>query len=242
MRSGAGEKRRHAFWVVWLLTLCCLPISPACSQSRPLTAQEHYDRGMKLKDAGDLRGALREFQNSLKSAPNNAGAHFMAGVTHFEVGEWAAAAEELQAALQLKSGGMEIDEAAAHSYRGLALDNLGDKQGALREHAAAARIAPRVAAYHFNLGVLQEETGDPRAARQSYENALRIDAKNQDVLIRLGDSYALEGDTNKAIELLRRALALYAEKGIHDPGEQFARRRVAELEAKREPASQAGKP
>jgi tetratricopeptide (TPR) repeat protein len=81
-----------------------------------------------------------------------------------------------------------------HEKNGLALQNRGDLDGAIREYRESIKLDPRFAKPHNNLGNALRSQGDHDGALREYEVALRLDP-----------SYKI-AHYNLAIELNQRGL------------------------------------
>jgi tetratricopeptide (TPR) repeat protein len=56
-----------------------------------ISAQEHIQRGIKLKEAGDSAGALREYQAALKQDSSKVDAYYLIGIIYEQQGDFDAA-------------------------------------------------------------------------------------------------------------------------------------------------------
>jgi tetratricopeptide (TPR) repeat protein len=169
-----------------------------------------------------LSGARREFEQAARLLPDSANVFYMLAITLDELGETEAARPAFEKSLALNP-----KDAAARSGYGEVLYKLNDKQGALREQLEANRLKPDDARYLIALGHAQENAGEVEAARKSFERAAELDsapAVKATAYMRLGYLLAGLGETGKAVEALRRGVAL-------DPDDEYANRKLRELEA-----------
>jgi tetratricopeptide (TPR) repeat protein len=67
--------------------------------------------------------------------------------------------------------------AVAHTSLGSALDDLGDREGAIDEYRQAIRLNPAYANAHYNLGNARRLLRDVGGAVSAYEDAVRHDPK-----------------------------------------------------------------
>ena len=101
MRSGASSGRtqlRRLFW--FCLLVCCVLSAGACVLPQIDDPVEVcYQRGLRLRDAGDLRGALREFQATVRLQPESASAFYEMGKIYEDLGQLPEAAQAFRRAV-----------------------------------------------------------------------------------------------------------------------------------------------
>jgi Flp pilus assembly protein TadD/predicted Zn-dependent protease with MMP-like domain len=93
--------------------------------------------GQALNDLGRSDEALARIDVALKHAPGRGDALHERGVTLFDLSRFAEARAAFEKALAIQP-----DDAYSHQLMGLTLEQLGDADGAARELAHAARLAP----------------------------------------------------------------------------------------------------
>lgn len=101
-------------------------------------AKTHVNRGIVRKNRGDIEGALEDFEEALRRAPELGEAHLNIGFVRYQRRDWQGAVAEL-------TTGLELDPNAAHRgyfVRGLAREELGDVRGAWEDYNAALEAAP----------------------------------------------------------------------------------------------------
>ncbi|HUE55491.1 MAG TPA: tetratricopeptide repeat protein [Candidatus Udaeobacter sp.] len=137
----------------------------------------------------------------------------------------------------------KMDEARAEYERTVALDpkmseayvNLGiilldkDPAAALAPLGKAVELLPAQSRPRFLVGVAEERSGDLAKAVESFEGAVRLDPKDADTLLRLGNLYAREKHPADSESAFRRVLEL-------QPNEPHALLGLAQsLEAQKKP-------
>ncbi|HOJ15401.1 MAG TPA: tetratricopeptide repeat protein [Deltaproteobacteria bacterium] len=98
--------------------------------------------------------------------------------------------------------------AREHLDLGLSYELTGDLAGARREYLRAASLDPSWATPWFNLGNLSYASGDLASAEKHYEEALRRNADDPDVLNNLALTKHGLGKDEEALALVRRALSM----------------------------------
>lgn len=91
---------------------------------------------------------------------------------------------------------------------GLAGFQRGHHADAIRHLSRAARLAPTVAKYHYDLGVVTQTQGDLSQSVEHYETALALDANNPAAWENLGVALFDQQRNTEAITAFERALAL----------------------------------
>ena len=112
-------------------------------------------------------------------------------------------------------------------YQGYAQTLAGHWQEAIPILAEAADLCPEMKEYANLLGVARFKTGDYSGAAQAFAAVLRVDKGSAVDLANLGLCEKFMGKTKEAREHLWAALEL-------DPGLDFARNHLAELEGAQE--------
>jgi tetratricopeptide (TPR) repeat protein len=126
--------------------------------NRPVSTYEWFGEGMRLESIGDP-GAVDAYANAAEADPSNAAAWINWGRLLHEKGE-------PHAAERVYRRGLE--HCAADSFLffnlGVALEDLGDKDGALAAYHAAISEDPNFADCHYNLARLYESAGKTQHA------------------------------------------------------------------------------
>jgi tetratricopeptide (TPR) repeat protein len=91
---------------------------------------------------------------------------------------------------------------------GQALDGLGQTSDAIVEFKAAAQSAPREPNVHFGLGYLYWKSRQYANASREFQTELASDPNHAQSLAYLGDIEMKRENTDSAISLLRKSIAL----------------------------------
>lgn len=159
--------------------------------------------GQSLLELHRLDGAVRHFQNTVRLAPNDGGAHFDLGTALAQSGSVDLAVAEFRHALALSREGQP-------AYL-LALFNLGvasESQGRLDEALDYTRRVLEQQPDYFDglrfLGHLHEQRREPRKAIEAYRQALVQQPDDARTLLQLGVSELAVGDRQAAQGRLER--------------------------------------
>jgi serine/threonine-protein kinase len=100
------------------------------------------------------------------------------------------------------------DSSGAHLNLGNALDDKGDRDGAIAAFRKAITLDPKDANAHTNLGNALYRKGDLGGAIAEYRWAIALDPKDAAAHSNLGIALQAQGDLGGAIAACRRAIAL----------------------------------
>ena len=116
-------------------------------------------------------------------------------------------------AIEAYSGALALDpnSMAVHLKRGETYQSQGDLQGATRDLLMAARLDPAAPRPYERLGDVAFGLGHHGDAITHYTQYVRLDDQNPRVLYKLALVNERDGRVNRAVPLLRRAIAIDAE-------------------------------
>ncbi len=152
--------------------------------------------------AADLAARRRRGRAVLAVAAAAALLACMAG-TRARVRDWRNGVTLFEQALRVTK-----DNALAHNNLGLALEEGGRTEEAIRHYREALRIDPAMDNAHGNLGNALIEQGRREEGIREYEQALRINPGSVRAHNNLGNALMAEGKTGEAIRHYREALRI----------------------------------
>jgi tetratricopeptide (TPR) repeat protein len=179
-------------------------------KSVTVTSLEEVQKNIDAMRFTDARMQLTQI---LEVDDGNAEAHFLMGLTLFNLAEYAEAKEHF-----LTSMSLEPDRASAvHHNLGVLAYQLGDMQTALNEFKLALEEDPNDPDSHYQLGatylILAFPMGatepDPDLLHQSeeqFELSLQASPDKPEALVGLANVYMLRSEYSQAIDLLENAL------------------------------------
>lgn len=135
----------------------------------PGSADYHYRRGIARQSAGDQAGAIQDYEQALARDPTLPGLAFDLAMAYYTSQRYADARDQFGAAIDTS-----YEPAISHRNRGLCYAQLGDYTSAIADAREAARLNPAFADAWNDLGRYYAATDDPKAARESYEQALKV--------------------------------------------------------------------
>jgi protein O-mannosyl-transferase len=131
------------------------------------------------------------------------------GLTRQQIGYWTDGETLFRHALEVTQ-----NNAVAHDGLGVALDNKGRIEEAIRHFQEAIRVKPSYAGAHYNLGVAFFQQDRVDEAIREFQDALRLEPDQAKVHNNLGAALGRKGQTDEAIRQFQEALRLkpdYAE-------------------------------
>ena len=147
--------------------------------------------------------ALDEFQDVLKTDPNNAPALRGAGFASLQKSDFAQARRYLRRAVDLDS-----KDARVHLYYAMLMNQEGvqDEEGSgkiEKELETAIALDPTLADAYSLLGFVQTFSGDPEMGIASLKKALELAPRNERYLFNLANAYMADQQVDEAIAIFR---------------------------------------
>lgn len=96
----------------------------------------------------------------------------------------------------------------ARNDRGIAYDNKGDLDAAMREYMAVLAVAPRKANTHYNLGLIYKKRGDQDKAMAEFKLVSEITPDDPDAQYQLGLIYQARKQIPEAVAAMQKAVSL----------------------------------
>lgn len=211
---------------------------PGCDDIAGLSAEEHIERAKDMQAKGNVKGGIIELKNAVQKDPNSVQARFLLGQLYVDAKQGSAAEKELTKARELGLGEESIKvplgEALLlmHEYRRLLADihpseqtspanrakilalhgnaNLGlsQWQQACDQFGQALATDKNQASAYWGLSKCAIIDGKPDEARAHLDTAIRLDPKNPDSWILLGDFERYRNNLKAAGEAYGSALKL----------------------------------
>jgi tetratricopeptide (TPR) repeat protein len=181
----------------------------------PRSTGIHYPLAMAYRGLGDVKESeaqlalqgkidprpvdplMRDIDGLLQSSES----YNVRGGAELEAGHWAAAAEQFRKGLELAP-----NEPSLRQRFGIALYQMGDKQGAAQQFEQVLRTTPDYARAHFSLGVLLNDAGQYPEAIDHFRAALKSDPHYVEARVQLAGTLSRVGHPGEAIEHYADAL------------------------------------
>lgn len=212
-----------------------------CLRLDPYFWDAYYGRALSKERLGDAKGALTDYNIFLESKPDQAEAIFARAVLRYNYGQWAVAKEDFTALLKKPSG---MTNTVFHqtsptggdnrimtlqgnmkpyylNYLGLIEWRLKNYRQAIINLDSAVKLAPNMADFWVNRGIVKQSSRDTLAAVKDFKSALQIDSEHalaNHNLALLGGPDGREKETEKklteAIEKNPNLVYSYEERGF----------------------------
>lgn len=162
-----------------------------------------FFRGIAKYNLGDLRGAKRDFDRSVRINPIFTSGYHYRGITDSRFGDYDAALMNLQKAIDLRPGNVGLYFSRGVTYF---LSQQFDK--AVADFDRYIRKEPKDPSAYLNRGASWLFLGDTLKAVNDYNKAIRLDRFDPEGYIRRGRLYAGQGNYKDAIEDMDKAIEL----------------------------------
>lgn len=138
-----------------------------------LTAQEWFERGVKLNDYSVEE--IRFYSEAIRLDPSFAEAYFFRGLTHGENGDLDKAITDFDKAILIQP-----NDADFYDTRGYARDLKGDLDGAISDYSETIRLEPKNANAYYSRANIWEKKRNYSAATADYQKYLELGSKIED--------------------------------------------------------------
>ena len=185
-----------------------------------------FFRGIAKYNLGDLRGAKRDFDRSVRLNPVFTSGYHYRGITESRFGNYDAALADLQTAIDLRPGSEGL-----YFSRGVTYFLSQQFEKAVKDFDRYIRKAPKDPSAYLNRGASYLFLGDTLKAVNDYNKAIKLDRFDPEGYVRRGRLYASQknydlaiADMDKAIELdttntfayFNRAIMYYEQEKYHE--------------------------
>lgn len=175
--------------------------------------EKFYENGSIYLSEGNFAGAVVELSNSLEDS-NEANtatdltfdeteAYYKRGLAYYGLADYAAAVQDFDRVLNVKS-----DFAEGYNARGLAYHALGDYSTAIENFTQALEQNPDFATAYLNRGGSYFALNDGKKALADYETALTLTPEDAEAYYRRGQAYFAVEDYGRAEEDFKSAIRL----------------------------------
>ncbi len=162
-----------------------------------------YNEGVEAQQAGDLETAEARYRKALEEDPKLSAAHTSIAAVRFLEGDYAAAAAEAEAALEIDPTDSRALQIRYDAYRKLGdAEKAEEAAKALKALGTATEAAKRV----FNEGVDAYRAGDTSAAMSKFLQAVDLDPSLVPAWLALAHLSLKQGSPGRALTTVEQAL------------------------------------
>ncbi len=180
------------------------------ASSKPQPAAEVNVEAVQAQmDAGQYAAARDALEKLVAAEPGNAEAHFMLGLTYFNLADYSKARASFSQAMALEPQ----RAAAVHHNLGVLAYQTGEMETAVTEFKAALEADPTDPDSHYQLGAtylqIAISNSDPvflQQAETEFEQVLALAPGKPEALVGLGTLYLNQNRIAEAIALLEQAV------------------------------------
>ena len=162
-----------------------------------------FFRGIAKYNLGDLRGAKRDFDRSVRLNPIFTSGYHYRGITESRFGNYDAALADLQTAIDLRPGSEGL-----YFSRGVTYFLSRQFEKAVKDFDRYIRKSPKDPSAYLNRGASWLFLGDTLAAVNDYNKAIKLDRFDPEGYVRRGRLYASQKNYDLAIADMDKAIEL----------------------------------
>lgn len=162
-----------------------------------------FFRGIAKYNLGDLRGAKRDFDRSVRINPVFTSGYHYRGITDSRFGDYESALANLEKAISLRPGNEGLYFSRGVTYF---LSQQFDK--AVKDFDKYIRKVPKDPSAYLNRGACWLFLGDTLKAENDYDKAIKLDRFDPEGYVRRGRLYASRNDYKAAIADMDKAIEL----------------------------------
>lgn len=162
-----------------------------------------FFRGIAKYNLGDLRGAKKDFDRTIRINPVFTSGYHYRGITESRFGNYETALEDLKKAISLRPGNEGL-----YFSRGVTLFLAQQFSPAIEDFDWYIRKSPKDPSAYLNRGACHLYLGDTLKAISDYDRAIRLDRFDPEGYVRRGCLYASQDEYDKALEDLDMAIRL----------------------------------
>ncbi len=162
-----------------------------------------FIRGKNKLDLGDLDGALRDVNKSIKLEPNDDASYNLRALIWVEKGEYQKAIEDFSKVIEITPKRFD-----AWANRATAKFNLQDFNGAIKDYEQVIKLNPKGSRAYYSCGSAKYNISDFKGAIKDYTQCIKLNPKHKNAWFEKGIAELQIGLNDKACNDLKKALEL----------------------------------
>lgn len=162
-----------------------------------------FFRGIAKYNLGDLRGAKRDFDRSVRINPIFTSGYHYRGITDSRFGDYDSALADLEKAISLRPGNIGL-----YFSRGVTYFLSQQFEKAVHDFDKYIRKEPKDPSAYLNRGACWLFLGDTLKAQNDYDKAIKLDRFDPEGYVRRGRLHASRNDYKAALEDMNKAIEL----------------------------------
>jgi tetratricopeptide (TPR) repeat protein len=179
---------------------CTVIVGRAADESPERRATAYLRRGSAREGySQDLTGAIADYSEAIRLAPDRAEAYGRRGLAYARRGETDGVIADLDTALRLDPNVLSPDTFQVFRSRGLASFQKGEYDRAIVDHTQEIRLTPFYADGYLHRAAAYLAKGDAGQAITEFSEAIRVEPYRPAGYIERGSIYLSMGDTDRAL-------------------------------------------
>lgn len=175
-------------------------------RKNPNVVYAYNNRGIALKDLGDLKGALADFDAAIRISPGFPYSYSNRGIALLLMNEKERALADLNMAISIKADYFE-----AYFNRALVKKESGDTTGMMEDLEAVLRYRPSFPQAHYEIAQERYRRKEYQEAMTSVNRALETKKSFPEALFLRGNIFKDQGDYNAAIKDYSESVRIFPE-------------------------------
>src|SRR6266550_1805395 len=167
------------------------------------TVEDFFNRAGAKKAAGDLDGAIADYNRAIQLDPKDAAIYNNRGLAKQAKGDFNAAIADFNRGIELNP-----KDAVAYSNRGNTKRDKGDLDGAILDYNHSIRVNPKYAYAYYDRGLAKKQKSDPDGAIADYNRVIELDPKFAKAFCDRGVAKRRKGDLQGAISDYDRTIEI----------------------------------
>lgn len=201
---------RRALYAALLTAAFVLPACNLTSQAR-VDSIKKMNEGITQLNKGNLSGAERAMQDSIKADPTHAAAYLNLGKLYRKQQKWVDAEKAFRSAIENMGeepkGDYYFELASVQVAQANEPNTSRNEQNAKYKEAItsfseATRLNPKLYKAHYQIGVLHEKLDEPEKADAALRECIKLNAKYSPCFVTLGNLYIDYGFSAVAMSVL----------------------------------------
>jgi len=167
------------------------------------TVEDFFNRAGAKKAAGDLDGAIADYDRAIQLDPKDAAIYNNRGLAKQAKGDFNAAIADFNRGIELNP-----KDAVAYSNRGNTKRDKGDLDGAILDYNHSIRVNPKYAYAYYDRGLAKKQKSDLDGAIADYNRVIELDPKFAKAFCDRGVAKRRKGDLQGALSDYDRTIEI----------------------------------
>lgn len=195
-------------------------------------ADEHYQRGIEYRDAGQFQKAISSFEKVFSIVRVDEDRNLLAN-THFQIASIYYILEEYHKSISSYNNAITLNPNSVLYYNALGISHSEAKQykDAISSFRKATKLNPKNAQPYYNLGLVYLKQGELSLAKAAFNKAIIVDTNWVDAYLGLAEVLLKQGHLENAEKSYLKALEISANgiNALSGLGQVYAKQKRYDL-------------